>query len=78
MAFILFNAGSIAYLWFKGQLHWTPIDVFSVGVALLLMNGICLFSTRDFPDWQWTYKQQRDWDQKGKSPVNQSSPDFKE
>ena len=78
MWFVIFNVGSIGYMWISGRLHWTAIDIFSVVVALLIMNGICLYSTRLYPEWQWTYKQQRDWDQKGAQPVNQSSPDSKE
>jgi hypothetical protein len=76
--FVLFNVCTVIYLLISDRLQWSFIDIFSCGIALLLMNGIALYSSKNFPDWQWTYKQQRDWDQKGMLPVNQSSPDSKE
>jgi hypothetical protein len=76
--FILFNVATAIYLVLSDSLKWNWISVGSYGAALLLINGIALFSTRNFPDWKWTYKQQRDWDQKGAQPVNRSSPEVKE
>jgi len=76
--FILFNVVTVSYLAISGSLRWDWLSIGSYGAALLLMNGIALYSTRNFQDWKWTRKQQQDWDQKGLPPVNQSSPDSKE
>ena len=73
--FALFNAGTVIYLVVIGSLQWNWISIGSYGAALLLINGVALYSTRRYPDWKWTYKQQRDWDQKGMPPVNQSTSD---
>jgi hypothetical protein len=76
--FALFNVGTVIYLVASGTLQWNWISVLSCSVSLLLIDGIALYSSRNFPDWKWTRKQQQDWDQKGASPVNQSSPESKE
>jgi hypothetical protein len=51
-AFLLFNVGTIIYLIFSGSLKWNGVSLFSYGAALLLMNGIAWFSSRNFKDWK--------------------------
>jgi hypothetical protein len=76
--FVLFNVVSVGYLMLTGSLRKSWLSIGLNSAALLLINGIALRSTRKFPDWKWTRRQQQDWDQKGLPPVNQSSPDLKE
>jgi hypothetical protein len=75
VAFLLFNVVSVISLWASGFIPWTAVGVFSGIAAMILMNYSAYLSTKDFPEWKWTYKQQRDWETKGNSPVNQSTPE---
>ena len=50
--FLLFNAGSVAYLIGTGRLRWELVSLLICAGALLLMNGIAFLSARNFPDWK--------------------------
>lgn len=52
LAFLLFNVGTVVYLLASGVLKRDTISVVSYGTALLLMNGIAWFSSRNFKDWK--------------------------
>ncbi len=52
MCFILFNIGTTIYCVLCGQLRWNFTSIFGFCIALLLMNGIALFSARHFPNWK--------------------------
>jgi hypothetical protein len=60
--FALFNVGIVIYLIASGDFRWDWVDVLSAGMALLLIDGVILFSTRRYPEWKWTFKQQKDRD----------------
>jgi hypothetical protein len=46
--FALFNLGSIIYLIIRGTLQWNAVSMVSCGLALLLVNGIALISSRKY------------------------------
>jgi len=52
LAFVLFNVGTVLYLILGGYLKWNFFSVLSYGAALMIMNGIAWFSSRNFKDWK--------------------------
>ena len=51
--FLLFNAGTTAYLVISGTLRWETVSVISSCIALLMMNCIAWISSRNYKDWKW-------------------------
>jgi len=50
--FLFFNVGTTIYMVVGGYLHRSFDSIFGFIVALCLMNGIALISSRHFPDWK--------------------------
>jgi len=50
--FVLFNTVSILYLVLSGRLHFSFNSIAGCAIALILINGIALISSRNFPDWK--------------------------
>jgi hypothetical protein len=50
--FILFNVGTLIALALAGRLTSSRESLVASLVALIIMNGVAVISSRNFPDWK--------------------------
>lgn len=50
--FLLFNCAVVAVIYLTGNLGFTATDIFSLLVALALVNGAALISANKYKDWK--------------------------
>jgi hypothetical protein len=52
LRFILFNIGTLGYLYFTDRLKSDWLSVISVIAALIVMNFVCWISSRNYKEWK--------------------------